>query len=105
AAASAIPGLIELLLRGPSTGRATAAIALGRIAPTTSRVDQALDALSQSLRSEPDLHTTSVVIEAIGWFGPKAGPAIPRLEELVQSPNLKVSGAAQSALAILKVTQ
>jgi HEAT repeat protein len=105
AAAPAIPRLIELLRHGPAPGRATAAEALGRIAPETSRQDEALAALLKSLQTEPDLQGTPEVIEAIARFGPRAVPAIPRLEKLAASSNRKVSNAAQSALATLKVTQ
>ena len=104
-AVSATPGLIELLKRGPSPGRATAAMALGRIAPATSQEDRAVAALTKSLQAEPDLHGTPEVIEAVVRFGPRAVSAIPRLKELAQSPNTKVSGAAQTALMTLKVAQ
>ena len=72
AAESATPGLIELLKRGPSSGRAMAAKALGRIAPATSHADQAIAALTESLRTEPDLQCITEVIQAIARFGPKA---------------------------------
>ncbi len=103
AAAAAIPGLIELLSQGSSPSRSMAAGALGRIAPGTSQDDQALAALTESLRAEPDLQITCEVIDAIAGFGLKAVVAIPRLKALVQSPNAQVSRAAQRALDALKV--
>ncbi len=102
---SAVPSLIELLERGPGLpGRAIAAKAIGRIAPATSQEDQAVAALTKSLQVEPDSPGTTEVIEAIARFGPKAVSAIPRLKELAHTPNTKVSGAAQTALATLKVS-
>jgi HEAT repeat protein len=103
AAVSAVSGLIELLLRGPSPGRATVAKALGRIAPATSKEDQAVAALTEFLQAEPDSHSTPEAIEAIARFGTKAVSAIPRLKEFAQAPNTKLSSAAQTALATLKV--
>ncbi len=103
-AAVAIPGLIELLSQGTSPTRSLAASALGKIAPGTSRDEQALAALTESLQAEPDLQGTCEVIDAIAEFGPKAVAAIPRLKVLVQSPNAQVSRAARRALDALKVT-
>lgn len=103
AAVSAIPALIELLRHGPIPAQSSAAKALGRIAPATPQEDAALAALMERLRADPYLLGITEVIEAIARFGPRAAPALPRLEKLAQSPEATVRDAAKSAMAALKV--
>ena len=102
AAVAAVPALIDVVKSdavtepGPLDG-ASAATALGRIAPETPSADEVVAVLTESLRSGTP-STRQSAIEALTRFGPKAAPAISRLRDLRSYPDPSIRSAAANAL-------
>jgi len=92
-AAEARPSLIRLLRNDPDPSvRGHAARALGRIGgeETVEPLIAALDDL--------DGHVRSLAAQALGWLGPLASAARPRLERALTDPHRKVRRHAERAL-------
>ena len=105
AAVAAVPALISVLRENAATkagfgDAASAAAALGRIAPGTPLADEAVTSLTEALEAKSE-HTRDQAIEALLLFGPKAALAIPRIRALVNDPNEWVRSVAARALAKL----
>jgi HEAT repeat protein len=106
-AAPAVPALIAMLEaaeagKEPTRDKASAAEALGRIAPSTSSADQAVAALTAALKSS-SASTRAAVIRALPSFAPLSSQAIAQLRTLQESdPVPTVRKAAASALEELK---
>jgi HEAT repeat protein len=110
AAAEAVTGLITFLEEAEAAKQmtedgASAARALGRIAPSTSAADKAVAALSAVLKSD-SVPTREAAIESLQSFGPAAANArsvISTLRELNEKdPVPSIRRAAASALEALK---
>ncbi|MGO9470146.1 MAG: HEAT repeat domain-containing protein [Isosphaeraceae bacterium] len=110
AAAEAVTALIAFLQEAEASqqmteDRASAARALGRIAPGTSTAEKAVAALSAVLKSH-SAPARQAAVEAIRSFGPAAAgtpPVIPTLRELNENdPVPHIRQAAASALEALK---
>ena len=83
AAVAAVPALISVVRENAATKAgfgdgASAAAALGRIAPGTPLADEAVTSLTEALEAKSE-HTRDQAIEALMLFGPKAAVAIPRI--------------------------
>jgi HEAT repeat protein len=105
AAAPAIPRLVELSRRpiaGANEELAAIASALGRIAPGTPGEGPAIAALVDSFRVERELPHLETVIDALARFGPRAAAALPRLRELAESGDPRVSEAARKGVAAIE---
>jgi HEAT repeat protein len=107
AGASAVGPLISMLERTASSELATrdgasAAAALGEIAPRTSSAAAAVTALTAALKSQ-SIPTRQAAIEALSSFGSAAAPAIPSIREIAEKdPFPNVRKAAQSTLEAIK---
>jgi HEAT repeat protein len=103
-AEESIPILITLMHDG-ATGAlghaASAAAALGRIAPGTPSEDRAFAALLQALRSELWM-SRARALEAVRHFGPRAAEALPRIRELMNDRNAEVRYAAARSLRAIE---
>ena len=99
-AEGAVPVLIKVIERcHPQLTferEASAAKALGKIAPDTPSADKAIAALLPLLDSKRPLSQSSA-IEALGRFGPKAAAAIPRIRALKEDRDRDVREAATKA--------
>ncbi len=115
AAAGAVPGLIAMLHRSTDDisaygTRTAAAFALGQVAPGTPQDDQAVLALTESLRTRKKLRQNSpnddrVVIESLARFGPKAAAATDELRKLVADPEAGVGEPARKALQMIEASR
>jgi HEAT repeat protein len=106
AAVAAAPALIIVLRENAATKAAfgdgaSAATALGQIAPGTPVADEAVASLIDALQAE-SAYTREQAINALLRFGPKATVSIPRLRALLNDPHASVSSAAAKALAALE---
>jgi HEAT repeat protein len=105
AAEEAVPVLIKVLSEATPDDQfereASAAVALGKIAPDTRSADQAVAALLPVLQSKVWL-SRAKAIEALRQFGPKAAAAIPRIRALKDDRNAEVRDAAAKALLAIK---
>jgi HEAT repeat protein len=105
AAVPAVPTLIDIIKKDAVTepgteDGASAATALGWIAPDTPLADAVVAVLTEALRSDASSSRQSA-IEALTRFGPKAAPAISRLRELRSYPDPSIRSAAANALTAL----
>jgi HEAT repeat protein len=106
-AAVAVPALVAMqgeteTGNEPTRHKASAAEALGRIAPGTSSGDQALAALTAALKSSSP-STRRAAIQALLSFGNASASAIPQIRTLKESdPMPNVRKAAASALEELE---
>jgi HEAT repeat protein len=105
AAVAAVPALIDVVKMDAVTepGRwdgASAATALGWIAPDTPLGDEVVAVLIEALRSGTP-STRQSAIEALTRFGPKAATAISRLRDLRAYPDPSIRAAAVNALSAL----
>lgn len=107
AAVSAVPDLIGLLKEAaaspvPVQIGASAADALGKIAPGTPAADEVIAALTAALRA-PWIATRQAALAALPAFGPKAAPALPIIREIEnRDPDSGVRKAASDALRKMK---
>jgi HEAT repeat protein len=105
AAEEAVPVLIKAINDATPDDKfeheASAALALGKIAPDTPSADQAVAALLPVLQSNVWFSRTNA-IEALRRFGPKAAAAIPRLRALKDDRNVEIRDAAAKALRAIK---
>lgn len=101
AAEQAVPALIQVIHDATPDDtfkrEASAAAALGRIAPGTPLADQAIEALLPLLESASAL-SRARAIEALGRFGPRAAAAIPGIRARRDDPDEEVREAAANAL-------
>lgn len=101
AAEETAPVLIQLIKETTpdqeNENEASAAVALGKIAPDTPSADQAVAALLPVLRSKVRISQESA-IKALSRFGPRAAAAIPRLRALKDDRDTRVRKAAAKAL-------
>ena len=100
AGSAAIPDLIGSLVEATPKSDAgfgaSAATALGEIAPGTEKATEAIAALTSALGAkESSVRRASA--EALGKFGPAASSAVPRLRELDKDPERDVKRAAGAA--------
>jgi HEAT repeat protein len=97
----AVPVLIEVINQATPDDTfergASAARALGKIAPDTPSADRAIAAPRPALQSKVPLSRVKV-IEALGWFGSRAAAAIPRIRPLKDDRDEEVRDAAAKAL-------
>jgi HEAT repeat protein len=106
-AALAIPALVTMLGEAEAgkqstDDQASAAEALGRIAPGTASADQAVAALTTALKSD-SIATRRTALEALPSFGHASAGAIPQIRSLKENdPIPNVRKAAASALERLK---
>ncbi|SIO05858.1 HEAT repeat [Singulisphaera sp. GP187] len=106
AAAPAIPALVRMAREaGPthapeSENEQAAAWALGKIAPGTPAVDEAVAALEDVLRSR-QAPSRVAAVEALGRLGPNAATCLPMLRALREDPDAEVRRAVKHALAVL----
>jgi HEAT repeat protein len=105
AAVEAVPILIKLLSDAAVDDRfqhtSLAASALGKIAPGSRRADEALAALMPALDSKISFVRCSAA-QALGLFGAKAAPAIPKIRALTDDRDWQVKNAAVNALASIE---
>jgi HEAT repeat protein len=105
AAEEAVPVLIKAINDAAPDDKfeheASAALALGKIAPDTPSADQAVAALLPVLQSEVWFSRMNA-IEALRRFGPKAAAAIPRLRALKNDRNVEIRDAAAKALRTIE---
>ena len=104
-AENAVPVLIKATANSTANdnfhGRASAALALGKIAPDTSSADQALATLVLLLQSQCRFPQVKA-IEAVSLFGPKAAAAVPTVRALKDARNPVVRDAAVRALLAIE---
>ncbi len=103
-AAPAIPRLIALSRRPDiraSEEIGSVATALGRIAPGTPDEDRAIAALTEMLRSEPNLQQIEAIDAALARFGPEAATAPPPSRAMTRSSDSHVSAAARKGLSAI----
>ena len=104
-AEAAVPFLIQVVKEPAPKGAReweASAYALGFIAPETPLASQAVEALIPLLNSNDywaQIHT----IEALGKFGPKAAPAVPKLLEIKNHQAPRSKEAAVKALAAIQI--
>jgi HEAT repeat protein len=105
AAEEAVPVLIKVINDATPVDTferaASAAVALGRIAPETPSADQAVTALLPVLESKTQLSQVQA-IRALGQFGPRAAAAIPRIRTLKDDRDREVREAAAKALLAIE---
>src|SRR5262249_43885640 len=103
----AVPALVTMLGTAQAdkesrNDQASAAEALGKIAPGTSAADQAVAALTAALKSH-SIATRRAALKALPSFGQASAGAIPQIRTLEASdPIPNVRKAAASALEELK---
>jgi HEAT repeat protein len=104
AAEEAVPVLVKVIEEStpdpPTENEASAAEALGKIAPGTPSADQAVAALLPVLESK--VRDSRIrAIKALGRFGPRAGAAVPKMRALKADRDEEIrNAAAKSLLAI-----
>jgi HEAT repeats/PBS lyase HEAT-like repeat len=101
AAEEAVPVLMKVIKESNPEARteneASAAAALGKIAPDTPSADQAVAALLPVLESK-DRYCRFRAIEALGRFGPRARTAVPKIRALEGDRDSGVREAASKSL-------
>jgi HEAT repeat protein len=101
AADEAVPVLIKVIKESTPEPRteneASAAAALGKIAPDTPSADQAVAALLPVLESKVRFSRITA-IKALGRFGPRAAVAVPKIRALKGDPDAEVRNAAAKSL-------
>ena len=103
AAAEVVPDLAHALKTAVAAGRAAdswlwvIADSIVRIAPGSLEADEAIAALSASLRSSADPHRQIMAVKALVRLGPVAHPAVPALIEVMKEgqTNVKASVGRQ----------
>ena len=104
AAVESVPVLIKVLSDATAANNergASAATALGKIAPETPAADQAIAALLPVLESK-DWQSRLAAVNALSQFGPRAAPAIPMLRALKDDHDYDVKAAAAKALLAIE---
>jgi HEAT repeat protein len=105
AAEEAVPVLIQVMSDATPVDSferaASAAKALGKIAPNTPSAEKAIAALLPVLDSKTSLARASA-IEALRAFGPKAAAAIPRIRAMKDDRDRDVQKAAAKALLAIE---
>lgn len=104
AAEESVPVLIKVIEEStpepPTENEASAADALGKIAPDTPSADQAVAALLPVLESQVQASRIRA-IEALGRFGPRAAAAVPRIRALKGDRDVEVRNAAARSLSAI----
>ena len=105
-AASAVPALVSALKQTfipPRTGEggAALAVALGEIAPGSSKADEAIAVLVVGLKANDEFAIVRATT-ALGRFGPKARSAIPDLQALLTHVSLPIRVEAARALTAIE---
>ncbi len=106
AAGGAVPALITeydkaLKADGHVLGQSALAAALGDLGPRSQSAAQAAAILTRALDSQ-DTWVRVAAAQALGKFGQGAGPAIPKLRKLEQSPVRELQDAAKTAIAAIE---